>query len=197
MKPFISFFTGKRFRTFTCLAILGCLPLGLTGCFKVSRDVDSLRQSVMQVIPSGWHEEIEIGVGGWVFALARGGSALLELDPDIRAALEVVRSADVGVYKFQGNSKNLNAGKILKSADDAMTKRGWERVVGVVSPGEVVAIYLPKDMNSSRLVRFCVLVLDDRQMVIASACSNLEPLLTLAMNKNPGFLSKKVAPSDL
>ena len=152
---------------------------GLTGCFKVSSDAEALRNGVLKTAGTSWDKQIEIGVGALTLNLVRAGLAFVDLEPDARAAVKAIRSAEVGVYKLEPGSKRLNHPELLIAADKAMTTRGWDRVVAVVSERELVAIYVPKSCRSARNVRACLVTLNDREMVVASARSNLEPLIAL------------------
>jgi len=161
------------------------LPFGLSGCFRVSSDVRALRDSVMKAAPvAHWEEQIEIGVGPITLNLARTGLAFVELEPEARTALKAVRGAEVGVYKRRGGGeeRQLKPGAILRAADKAMTDRGWDRIVGVLNGRELVAIYAPREIRSPRNVKVCLVTVNERELVVASARSNLEPLMELACN---------------
>ncbi len=158
--------------------------LGLTGCFKVSRDVQALRDGVVKAAqveePQG---RIELGVGALTLNLARAGLAFVDLEPEARTVLHAVRSAEVGVYKFRGRRQRPNYAAVLSAADKTMAGRGWDRVVGVMNRNELVAIYVPAQAHSTRNVKVCVVALNGQEMVIASARSNLETLTALALDR--------------
>jgi hypothetical protein len=175
---------------------LALLSFGLTGCFRVSSDAEALRNSVLKTAGAKWDKEIEIGVGALTLNLVRAGLAFVDLEPDARAAVKALRSAEVGVYKLEAGSKRLNHPDLLIAADKAMTTRGWDRVVAVVSRRELVAIYVPKSCHSARNVRACLVTLNDREMVVASAWSNLEPLMEMAFNQRE-WRQKGRLPIDL
>ena len=163
--------------------VLALLSVGLTGCFKVSSDVGALRDSVMKSAAAQWDEKIEIGVGPITLYLARAGLAFVDLDPEARTALHAVRGAEVGVYKMREGHEQLKRAVILSAADKAMARRGWDRIVGVMNQGEFVAIYVRHDVRSTRNVRVCLLTLSGEGMVVASARSNLEPLMEMAFKR--------------
>src|SRR5262245_5868471 len=172
---------GKRLRAklqVTCAT--GLLTIGLTGCFRVSSDVGALRDSVMKAAQAEREQRIEIGVGPITLNLARAGLAFVDLEPDARTALQVVRSAEVGVYKLRGGHKQRSHAAMLSAADKTMAERGWDRVVGVMNPRELVAVYLAANARSPRSVKVCVVVLNGKELVVASARSNLETLMELA-----------------
>jgi len=159
------------------------VSIGLTGCFKVSSDVGALRDSVMKASHAEREERIEIGVGPLTLSLARAGLAFVELEPEARTALDAVRSAEVGVYKLRSARQQLNQAAMLSAADKTMADRGWDRVVGVMNRRELVAIYVPAQVHSTRNVKVCLLTVDGQELVVASARSNLEPLMEMACNR--------------
>jgi hypothetical protein len=165
----------------TALA-LALLSTGLTGCFRVSSDVGALRDSVLKSASAKWDQQIEFGVGVMTLAVARAGLSFVDLEPEARTVLHAVRGAEVGVYKRRGAQAELKGGVILRAADNTMSGRGWERIVGVMNGRELVAVYAPRDVRSTRNMKVCVLVLNPEALVVASARSNLEPLMELAFN---------------
>ncbi|MBI4660472.1 MAG: hypothetical protein HY735_16670 [Verrucomicrobia bacterium] len=163
--------------------MLPVVCVSLTGCFNVSSDIEALRNSLVQSVRGECEAEIEVGVGALPFALARTGLSFVEMDPEARAALEAVRGAEVGVYHFRYQPKHLNHARMLSAADDAMSARGWYRLVGVIHGRQMVGVYVPLALRSTRNVRVCAVVLDGHKMVVGSARSDLEPLLELALNQ--------------
>jgi len=161
---------------------MGLLSLGLTGCFRVSSDAQTLRDSVMKSAGAEWEEKIEFGVGAFTLSLARAGLAFVNLDPEARTVLDAVRGAEIGVYEWHGRRKTLDRSAALSAADRAMGDHGWDRVVGVMDGGEFVAVYVPRKAASARNLKVCVVVLNGREMVVASARSNLEPLMEIAFS---------------
>jgi hypothetical protein len=165
--------------------MVALLSVGLTGCFRVGSDAQALRDSVMKSTSGNWDEEIEIGVGALTLGLARAGLSFVDVDPEARTVLDAVRGAEVGVYKLRSGRKTMNRSAILAAADKAMDARGWDRVVGVMDGREFVAVFVPKKLSSPRNFKVCVLVLNGGEMVVASARSNLEPLMELAFEHKP------------
>jgi hypothetical protein len=159
------------------------VSIGLTGCFKVSTDVGALRDSVMKAAHAEREERIEIGIGPLTLNLARAGLAFVDLEPETRTALHTVRSAEVGVYKLRSERRQLNHAAMLSAADKTMTDRGWDRVVGVMNRRELVAIYVPAQVRSTRKVKVCLVAVSGQELVVASARGNLEPLMEMAWNR--------------
>lgn len=158
---------------------LAVLSLVLTGCFKMGSDAEALRNSVVQSAGAQCEKEFELGVGALTLGIARVGLGFIELEPEARAAVDAVRGADVGVYRLRNRPVDLDSSSMLLAADETMTARGWDRVVGVVSGREVVALYVPARLRSERDVQVCLFVLDNRELVVASARTNLKPLFAL------------------
>jgi hypothetical protein len=163
--------------------VVGLVTSSLTGCFRVSSDVGALRDSVMKAAHAEREERIEIGVGPLTLNLARAGLAFVDLDPEARTALHTVRSAEVGVYKLRNTRQQLNHAAMLSAADETMAGRGWDRVVGVMNGHELVAIYVPAQVRSTRNMKVCLVAVNSRELIVASARSNLEPLMELAWNR--------------
>jgi len=67
-----------------------------------------------------------------------------------------------------------------------MSRRGWERVVGVAQGRQFVAVYLPRSLRTVNRMACCVAVLNEQDLVVASARGNLEPLLALATQRLQG-----------
>ena len=149
----------------------------------MSSDVGALRDSVMKAARAQREERIEIGVGPLTLNLARAGLAFVDLEPEARTALHAVRSAEVGVYKLRSKREQLNHAAMLCAADETMAGRGWDRAVAVMNRHELVAIYVLAKVRSTRNVKVCLVTLNGHELIVASARSNLEPLMELAWNR--------------
>jgi hypothetical protein len=116
-------------------------------------------------------------------ALVRMGSRSFPLEAEPRAVLETVRGAEVGVYELAEEPTCGDRESLLAAADKAMGGRGWQRVVGVRRDREVVGVYVPGKRVASRRMKVCVVVLHGRDLVVASARGNIEPLMALAAQR--------------
>jgi hypothetical protein len=96
---------------------------------------------------------------------------------------------ECSVYQLQSDS--ADHAKLLIEADKAMSKRGCDRIVGVIDDNQLVAVYAPRDQSSHRNLSFSVMVLTGRELVCATARGNLEPVLQLAYSKSQEHLPKK------
>lgn len=154
--------------------------IGVTGYFRLSSDAAALRQSLMSGMSGAWQKKFAIHIGPLTTGLVRMCSHWLTLAPEPKAALDAIHGAEVGVYKLQQESVVLDAGAILARTDKAMSARGWQRAVGVSKKHELVAVYLPRRGFSSEHLKCCLLVCQGRDLVVASAQGDLEPLLQIA-----------------
>ncbi|HWW01142.1 MAG TPA: hypothetical protein VNZ64_15710 [Candidatus Acidoferrum sp.] len=180
-------------------AVAAAVPLffvlcvvGVTGYFRLGSETTALRQSLMGSVDGQWKKTIAVHLGWFTTSLVRAGSQLVKLDPEPRAAIEAVRGVEVGVYKLHGDSQREDHGAILARADKAMNRRGWVRVVGVSHDRDLVTVYMPRKGMSMRNLKCCVMVFNGRDLVVASARGNLEPLwaiaekhLELGLNRHP------------
>jgi len=162
------------------LVIFVTAVVGITGFFRLSSPAAALRASVMSAIPGPWDKTIALRVGWFTTGLVRTGARLFEMPPEPRAALDALHGAEVGVYKLQHDPAPADFKTLFATADRAMKRRGWDRIVGVAEEREFVAVYFPHGKVSPRGVKCCVVFFEGRDLVIASASGNLEPLLKIA-----------------
>jgi hypothetical protein len=159
---------------------ISVVVLGIASYFRLSPETNALRESAMGGVNGTWNKTIALNIGFFTTGLVRAGSHLFKLAPEPRAALDTLQGAEVGVYKLQADAGWVDHRAILAHADREMSARRWDRVVGVSREHELVAVYVPKRGLSSRRMRCCVLVLQDRDLIVVGASGNLDPLLQLA-----------------
>jgi hypothetical protein len=165
-----------RFSVQTLLLAACCLAG--QGCFRVSSDSAALRDSLLEAVAGGDAKTtIEFGVGGLPFMALRAGLAHVEMPEEPRVLLESLRGAEAGVYQIRGTT---DLAGMLEASDRSMARRGWTRMVGVLERDQLVAIYLPREASSGNSLKVTVVVVQQDQMVIAAARSNLEPLMQFA-----------------
>jgi len=156
--------------------------IGVVSFFQLSSEASALTESVTGG-SANWRKKIALNAGFFTTGLVRAGSRFVKMPPEPRAAFDSIRGAEVGVYKLEQSAGWLNPNAVLARADQAMSARCWDRVVGVSREHELVAVYVPHRGLSAARMKCCVLVLQDRDLVIAGASGNLEPLLELAQTK--------------
>lgn len=162
------------------------LAIGITGYFRLSRDAQCLRNCVTQQIHlqnGTWARKIELHVGPLTCGAIRTGLSFFHVQPEVDSVLRAVRGAEVGIYELSSTFDSLDTANLLDTADLAMSRRGWERMIGVKQESEFVAIYVPKDGCSTTSMRACLAVLNEHQLVVVSARSNLEPLVDMALRR--------------
>lgn len=157
----------------------GLCVFGVTGYFRLSSDTATLRRSAMGSVGGTWDTKIAVHLGAMTLALVRTGSRLFPLPAEPRAALETVRAAEVGIYRLASESICAGPKSLLAATDKAMAGRGWQRVVGVCQEQDVVGVYVPGKRIGLRRMKVCVMVLHERDLVVASVSGNLEPLQAL------------------
>jgi hypothetical protein len=170
----------------TPLLLLVVLAAGVASCFRLGSDSRALRDGLIKSSGVEWRQQIAVNAGYLTLGAVRAGLSCVKLDPAVRAALQSVRTAGVGVYQLPSGTPPPDRAAMLVGADLAMTARGWERVVGVMDGKDLVAVYLPGKNVSVHHLKCCVLVFDGKEMVLVSAQGNPEPLLTYALNQ-PGL----------
>src|SRR5207249_3160167 len=163
--------------------LIGLSISGIAGYFRLSSESAALRSSLTSSVAGTWHKKFAVHVGGVTMAVLRYGSHWIHLPPEPRAAVEALRGAEVGIYHLRNAFESIDAGKIVAAADKAMSKRGWDRAVGVANAGDLVTVYVPRRGVSPGKMRCCLMVLHGDTLVVASARGNLEPLLKLAQNR--------------
>jgi hypothetical protein len=157
--------------------------VGVWSMLHANGEVAALRESVRSSTSAHCDKEIELSVGPLIFGMVRAGLAWVDLEPEMRGALGAVRGASVGVYRLdQPNSPRARAG-MVDAVDQAMARRGWERLLGVQSERECVLAYVPARIPSPRDFRLSVLVLEGEQLVVTSVRANPEPVIELLMRE--------------
>ena len=106
--------------------------------------------------------------------------AFAPVPPQARLVVRAIQRAEVAVYQQETGGTNGSRSALLAAADQAMEARGWVRMVGVLEREQLVVVYTPKAASSTRHIKFCLAVLEPRQLVVVSAQGNLEPLIELA-----------------
>jgi hypothetical protein len=167
-------------KRFCLLAFCSALILTATGCFGVSSETRALRDAALDNTSKA-EEKFELGLGFLTFGTAKVALKYIDLPVEARTALASVHGAEVSIYDLPHRCEKL--GDVMAAADRAMRSRGCERLAGVIHEGQLVAVYIPHEMNSTRSVKISVLVLNERQLVCASARGNVQDLLEIGFEK--------------
>lgn len=182
------------------LLAFALVVIGIIGFFRLSRDTrvlrDSLRQST-EFQAASWDEKIELRAGAVTCWGLRTGLSFAPLDREAQMALRSIRGAEVGVYELDTDSGLLDRVEMLRAADKAMSRRGWERIVGIAKKRELVAIYVPTKPATDDRIRTCLAVVHDRQLVVASAHGDLEALIELVQGRPEWIEPRRALPLAL
>jgi len=176
----------KRYLVILVLLAISALGIfGLTGYFRLSSDTAALQASLMKSVGGRWHKKIAVRVGWLTMGLVRNGLRWVPLDAEPRAAIEALLGFEVGVYNQIPGERCIDRGAMLSATDQAMSRCGWTRAVGVVKDQEFVAVYLPRKAISAGSMKCRVIVLHGDTLVVAAARSNLKPLIEIAKSRLP------------
>ena len=159
------------------------LVAGIASYFHPSSDARALRDGIVKASGGEWEPVMVFNVGGFTTGAVRAGLSFAHLDAEPRAALQTVHGVEIGIYQLESGADTPDRAAMLASADTAMTGRGWDRVVGVMDGQALVGVYVPANIKSFSKLKCCVMVFDGKQMIVASARTNLQPLLTCIMEK--------------
>ncbi len=158
----------------------GLLAIVVLDTITLNREARTLRAAMFRELGSRPSTRIELSAGPLLLGGARAIVGVIDrVPPEAQLALRSVRDASVGVYTLTNSERGSSFGRLLASADDAMTRSGWNRVVGVVQPRECVLVYSPANASGDGPARFCVGVCSGRDLVIVSATARPEELAEL------------------
>ncbi|HOY59647.1 MAG TPA: hypothetical protein PK640_16120 [Verrucomicrobiota bacterium] len=168
------------------LAVIVLLPLMVPAALylslRPSGRLDVLRQAVARSAGIELEPEIEIALRPAACALLRAGAALAGHPPELHAALGAIRAVEVGVYQVASSKPSAKCRAMLGELDRAMAARGWERIVGVVNAGDMVAVFAPQNIRSHRDLSLAVLVFDGSQVVAASVRGDPQAVIDFALD---------------
>jgi len=173
------------------LAVL-LLVVSVLSSFRLGSDTAAVRNAAMKSAKADWSRKIEVGIPPYVAGVARAVLLFSHLEPEARTGLQAFRGGDVGVYEWHSQKRAPDTRAMLVASDEVMTRRGWDRVVGVLNHDELVAAYVPRQATALSNMKVCLVVLNDRELVVASVRSNLEPVLEM-VQKQPEWLQNLVA----
>lgn len=147
-------------------------------------DIKAARKAVASSVPGEWDKKFDFGVGPIILGLARTVVSFIDqVPPEARVALRSIKGAGVSIYHLHDGAERPSRASIMSNADKTMARRGWERIVGVTSERDVVAVYTPSSMTSIENTSVCVLVNNGNDLIVVSARANLDDILKLAMDR--------------
>jgi len=176
--------------TALCLAPFLALGLVALSYLGLNRDAAILRQEMFAGTGQGWLAKVQVNVGeSTLGALDLGLSFVqdLKLAP-VREAIATCKRASVGVYERKTSLGMWSRPELFARADRAMEKRGWKRLVGVADQKSTVLIYGPGQGEKTGSVDVCVAVINDQNLVVASARLDADALDELVQRNGFGRL---------
>lgn len=167
------------------LAAGGIFVLALVLSLMPGREVQTIRGAVAGAHSAGVETKISFGLGRIALGLVRFIGSFGPLDADAKLALGAIRGADVSIQELREKLAPGERLNVLTATDEAMARKGWERVVGVVEGDahmgdEIIGIYAPRTLKSDDELSLAIFVLEDRQLITVAARCRLEPLIELA-----------------
>lgn len=167
------------FRLLLVAAITGtALVLFAAWSFLPRGDVRQLRRLALSHLSGDWHKQVELRVGGAICSVGQFAAAIAGAPAEAQVALGCLDSAEVSVHHCDSSAAgDASAGPLLAAAVTEMRERGWDPVVTVRDHGDTVAVFTRDD--GIEHLRVCVLVLDGRDLVIATCRARPAPLLKL------------------
>ncbi len=154
---------------------------GIWTMLHANREVTTLRDCVLTSTVADGRKEVEFSVGPLLLGLARAGLNWVELEPEVRSVLGAVRGTSVGVYRLDRAVHDRPS--LIEKVDDAMSRHGWERMLGVMDGDDCVLAYVPANLRSPHDLRLSLVVLDGRQLVVASVRADPEPVMELLLSE--------------
>lgn len=179
----------RRFRwRYVFLGLLGAAVLGVLAIvlsLLPGREVQLIRSAVAGAHSGKAETKISFGVGRVALGLARLLTAFTGFDDDAKLVLQSVRQADVSIQILADPLAPGERQAVFEATDRAMTRNGWERIVGVVEgddqmDDEVIGIYTPSNLKAEDDLRVALFVLEGRDLITVAGRCQLEPLFELA-----------------
>ena len=162
------------------LFFLASASLWVISSLRLSSTARVLRNGLFASTSAHWNKKIEVNAGWLTVKAAQEALRFAHLDRKARTALESLRAGQVGVYELANRRDGLDRAAFLSAADHVMAGRGWDRLVGVLRPEAMVAVYIQKNISSPHDLAVCFAVMEREHLVVGSARSNLKPLMDLA-----------------
>jgi hypothetical protein len=148
--------------------------LGGAGYLRPGPEIRSLQTCLAKAAMEDCEKRVALSVGSWTLGIGALIARLADAPEEVRVALNTFRAADVAVYTLGSPARRDNLNVLLKEADARMSIRGWARTVLVREENNLVAIYTLGKSSDPGKIRVCALIVDERNLVMASARVNLD-----------------------
>ena len=182
--------------------ILGCCLLSVVALSVVAysfltldREAATLRKQVVASTNGQWKTRVQFSAGRMTMNFVRAGFSFVDRAEmvDAKLALNSVCRASVGVYeRGTKETSSWSRAQLLLDTDKAMNRRGWSRLVGVISHDDTVLIYGSARSDADDPVDICLTVANDRQLVVVSATVNPDKLSELVEKHSGNELKERL-----
>lgn len=157
---------------------VGAICLAIIADFLVpGSEIRALQASTAEARLPGCHKLFGVSAGSCTLGLGSWAVRFTDAPAEVQTALKTVRGVDFALYGLGKAPAGRDLDTLVKEADRRMEKQGWERAVLVRERGNLVAIYNKTNVRRAEDLRVCVLVVEDREIVMVSARADLRPVI--------------------
>lgn len=148
---------------------------------RPSSEFRDLQDAIISELPRKPSVRVAVRAPALLVSLAQVGMIFIDdVDDEAKLAIQAVQGGQVGIYQLRGHVSQREKLRILRAADVAMNDNEWTRVTAVVEDDAMVLIYTPADIDDPRDLQVMVMVMNDEELIIASASGDLYPLYEIA-----------------
>lgn len=176
-RRFWKLFVGVVLAVVLMLVGLGGL---LAWAWRPSGDLQALRAAVRSPSAGAWRPELEVSLGRLPAWCARSALGWIDLPPEARAAVNAIRSAQVGIYRrpATATSSESTSLEMLRSMEKNLSERGWSPVATVREGDRTIAVLTRgESAESTAPLAACALVVEEARLIVVAGDFQLAPLL--------------------
>ena len=165
----------------------------------LDRDARLLMAQMVDATDGECHTTIQFNLGQATVHAARFALGFVQDKKirDLRKLLDSINQASVGVYQFVSTEENRSHKQLLTTTDQAMSTRGWSRIVGVVDKDDTVIIYGPNKASPGTKFKACIAVRSQGHLVVVLTQFDAVALVEIAENlANDRLLRHSHLPDD-
>ena len=174
------------------LAVLVALPFVALNVFvicvcsylHVGSETKLLRSIVVDTADVAARQKFQGSVGPLTCGFAKAALSFVNVPPEAEAAGRTIKRAEFSFCKLSRAISTEDRSAMIAKSEEAMTARGWERVVCVQNDDVTVSVFVREQPRSGPL-RVAFVVLAGRDLVVGSISGNVQPLLDLAVERLP------------
>ena len=160
--------------------MLGLFALGIWRCFHTSSALSVLRNSMESSVEHTLHSRFSFNAGFLIFGLARTTCSFLSVPPEVTVGLQTIRGVETSICQWDTMLKPHDYLPLIEKVDKDMQRNGWERMVTVIEEGVLVLVFNSTKNQSPKDQRYCVVVSEGNNLILASVRGNWDPLMAYA-----------------